>query len=197
MLRVNVGLSRKLTQDFNSTGFSVSLDGEVALSTDDPEAMLTRISELYGLAEAALQEQIERHQEGHDGHTVRVEQRQSRPDSDRRATNGTSSQTEKPAGRHRTEKLSGRTPERSRPRGGNGRQSQSRNGSGGGKPDEPATNKEVQFLLTLSRRFGMGMPQLESRVEGVIGRRCGVYDLTKREAGQILDELTAEKEQAS
>ena len=43
----------------------------------------------------------------------------------------------------------------------------------------------------------MGLPQLESRVEGVIGRRCGVYDLTKREAGQVLDELTAEKEQAS
>jgi len=29
MLRVNVGLSRKLSKDYNSTGYSVNLDGEV------------------------------------------------------------------------------------------------------------------------------------------------------------------------
>jgi len=29
MLRVNVGMSRKLSKDFNSTGFSVNLEGEV------------------------------------------------------------------------------------------------------------------------------------------------------------------------
>lgn len=31
MLRVNVGLSRKLTRDYNSTGFSINVEGEVCV----------------------------------------------------------------------------------------------------------------------------------------------------------------------
>lgn len=34
MLRVNAGISRKLTRDFQSTGFSINIEGEsVLLST--------------------------------------------------------------------------------------------------------------------------------------------------------------------
>ena len=56
--------------------------------------------------------------------------------------------------------------------------------------DEQATNKQVQFLLTMGKRFKLSTPQLESKVAEIIGRRCGVYDLTKREAGLVLDQLT-------
>ena len=31
MLRINVGLSRKLSQDYNSRGFSLNIDGEFPL----------------------------------------------------------------------------------------------------------------------------------------------------------------------
>ncbi len=36
MLRVNVGLSRKLSKDFNSNGYSVNIDGEVTATVSDP-----------------------------------------------------------------------------------------------------------------------------------------------------------------
>jgi hypothetical protein len=56
--------------------------------------------------------------------------------------------------------------------------------------DEPASNKQVQFLLTLSKRFKLSTPQLEHRINQIIGRKCSVYDLTKKEAAKILDQFT-------
>ncbi len=47
MLKANVGLSRKLSKDYNSTGFSLNLEGEVNATLDDPEAVIERIRELY------------------------------------------------------------------------------------------------------------------------------------------------------
>lgn len=52
MLKVNVGLSRKLSRDYNSTGFSLNLDGELCAGMDDllrPQARLrlwTRLDRL-------------------------------------------------------------------------------------------------------------------------------------------------------
>lgn len=60
MLRVNVGLSRKLSRDYNSTGFSINLDGELVASVSDPEALIEQVKELYDLAEEALNRQVER-----------------------------------------------------------------------------------------------------------------------------------------
>ena len=57
---------------------------------------------------------------------------------------------------------------------------------------DAATNKQVQFLLTMGKRFKLSTPQLENRVAEIIGRRCGVYDLTKKEAGLVLDHFTKE-----
>jgi hypothetical protein len=59
MLRVNVGLSRKLSKDYNSTGCSVNLDGEVTAPVSDPEALIEQVKELFDLAEEALSIQIE------------------------------------------------------------------------------------------------------------------------------------------
>lgn len=42
MLKVNVGLSRKVSRDYNSTGFSVNLEGEVCAPLDDPEMNAAR-----------------------------------------------------------------------------------------------------------------------------------------------------------
>ncbi len=60
MIRANVGLSRKLTRDFNSAGYSVNLEREVAGNLDDPQVVLDRIKDLYALAEEALLQQIDR-----------------------------------------------------------------------------------------------------------------------------------------
>ncbi len=60
MIRVNVGLSRRFTHDFNSTGYSINVEGEVADLRDDPRVILDRIRQLYDTAQNALLQQIDR-----------------------------------------------------------------------------------------------------------------------------------------
>ena len=60
MLRANVGLSRKLSKDYNSTGYSVNLDGEITAPVSDPEAVFEQVKELFDLAEEVLNQQIDR-----------------------------------------------------------------------------------------------------------------------------------------
>ena len=43
MLKANVGLSRKISENYNSTGFSLNLEGEIHATLDDPEAVIERI----------------------------------------------------------------------------------------------------------------------------------------------------------
>jgi len=166
MLRANVGLSRKFSRDYNSTGYSVNLDGEIPISVDDPQAIIEKVRELFSLAQEALAQEIDRDQ-GEDAIGRRDEER-SELKSD---TNGNS----------HADRAGNSSSPRSAPSNGNG-----------GKigQEEPATNKQVQFLLTMGKRFKLSTPQLESKVSEIIGRRCGVYDLTKKEAGLILDHFT-------
>src|SRR4051812_16014936 len=69
---------------------------------------------------------------------------------------------------------------------GNGHQ----NGKSGGS--EPASNKQVQFLQTLAKREKLYGQKLEGLIEEIAGRRCTPYDLTKAEAGRVIDHLNAD-----
>src|SRR5256885_595354 len=62
MLKANVGLSRKISRDYQSTGYTVNLDGEILFSVDDPDAVLEKIKELFNLAQEALTREIDRDQ---------------------------------------------------------------------------------------------------------------------------------------
>lgn len=163
MLKVNVGLSRKLSRDFNSTGFSLNLEGELCIGPDDPEALIEKIKEFYDLAEEALDQQIERY-EGESAIASRDEApaRQNDPGRGRATTrpNLPAEPSRQPSGNSHT---------------GNG---------------DPATNKQVQYLLNLGKRHGLTPPQLEGRIEAILGKRVGVYDLTKKEAGDVIDALS-------
>ncbi len=161
MLKVNVGLSRKVSQDYNSTGFSVNLEGEICVPLDDPQMILVRIKELYDLAEESLSQQIDRHQHASISEPV------NRP-----------------------------TQSQPTPQNGNGhapKSSETVRPSGNRVPSEfvPATNKQISFLLNLGKRQGLNKPQLESRIAGLIGRQVDVYELSKQEAGLVLDDLSA------
>lgn len=59
MLKVNVGLSRKLTQDYNSTGYSVNIEGELQAPLEQPQSILKHIQHLFKLAEDALAQKID------------------------------------------------------------------------------------------------------------------------------------------
>lgn len=166
MFKVNVGLSRKLSRDYNSTGFSLNLEGELCVGLDDPVAMIERIKEFYDLAEEALSQQIERYE----GETAIASRDAEQPTR----TNG----------QHSTSPPANRSDASSRPN-----EQAQQNGNSQAPNEEAATNKQVQYLLNLGKRQGLTQQQLEGRIEGTLGRRVGVYDLTKREAGGVIDAM--------
>jgi hypothetical protein len=170
MLRANVGLSRKVSRDYQSTGYSVNLDGEIPFTPDDPEAVLEKVRELFDLAQEALNREIDRDQsEAAIGR--RDEETPATPDNDQ----GSNASNQSPPS---TVYQSNRQTQQMQHGG-------QRTGNG-----DPATNKQVQFILTMGKRFKLSTPQLEARISQIVGHKCGVYDLTKKEAGLVLDQFT-------
>jgi hypothetical protein len=165
MLKANVGLSRKLSKDFNSTGFTINLEGEINATLDDPESVIERIRELYDLADEALGRQIE----AHEGDSAIA----SRDADPRPSGNGHSNGRPAPEA--------------------NGHPA--RNGQRDEKPQngEPASNKQLAFLQNLAKRQKLFGARLEGFIEEAIGRRCTPYDLTKKEAGSVIDALNPEE----
>ena len=173
MLKANVGLSRKVSRDYQSSGYTVNIDGEIPFTPDDAEGVLEKVRELFDLAQEALNREVDRDQgENAQG---RHEEEIAKP-----VVNGkplsSNDQNQAPKFLQASKIDHGANPpETVGNRGGN---------------DEVATNKQVQFILTMGKRSKLSVPQLENRIHQILGRACGVYDLTKKEAGRVLDQLT-------
>ncbi len=172
MLRVNVGLSRKLSKDYNSNGFSINLDGEVTAATGDVEAVMEQVKELFDLAEEALDLQVERSQseEAIASRDTPPAPRQAEPPVRQPTGNGNGSHARTspasfPAGRRTS------TPPRNEP--------------------EPATNKQINYLLNIGKRQRLSTTQLEKRLGEMLGRQVGLYDLTKQDAAFAIEQLTS------
>lgn len=161
MLKVTVGLNRKLTRDYNSTGFSVNLEGELSVGLDDPEHLIEKIHEYFDLAEETLNQQIERYESV--------------------SSIGSRDETTPPAV----------TPPPSSPRSNQRTATSSATEAGGSTsvPTDVATNKQIQYLLNLGKRSGWNTQQVESHIEQVYGRRIGVYQLSKKQAGEMIERL--------
>ena len=170
MLRANVGLSRKVSKDYNSTGYSVNLDGEITAPVSDPEAVCEQVKELFDLAEEVLNQQIDRSQSevalaNHD-EEPRPRVPANRNGNGTAGTNGSNGSSET--------KESTKTPP---PQNGNGQETQ------------PATNKQIQYLLSIGKRQKLTTVQLEKKIAEIIGRPVGVYDLSKMAAGIVIEAL--------
>ncbi|HWL08250.1 MAG TPA: hypothetical protein VNQ76_07595 [Planctomicrobium sp.] len=178
MLKVNVGMSRKVSRDYNSTGFSVNLEGKICASLNDPESVIERIKEFYDLAEESLAQQIERY-EG-DSAIASREEPLSRPVPSPDTVvshghqNGNGRAPSSEGNRIRNVPATQPTP----------------SANGTDHTFVPATNKQIQFLLNIGKREGMTKPQLENRIAGIIGRSSDLYELSKQEAGTVLDSFT-------
>jgi len=166
VLRANVSLSKKLSKDDNSTGFSVTLEGEIAASVSDAESVVEQVKELFDLAEEALDQQIERSQS-----TSAIASHDAEANLPAR-TNGN--------GYHAT-------PE-------NGRGHQSAGDNGNGRKSEPATNKQVQYLLSIGRRMKLSTMELEREIEQALGQPVGLYDLTKQQAAVVIDQMAGSRQ---
>lgn len=165
MLRVNVGLSRKLSKDYNSTGYSVNVDGEVTAAVSDPEAVIEQVKELFDLAEEALNQQIER-ANGEAAIASRDQQEAPTPSANTNGRNGSTNGQERRA-----------TP--------------ATNGNGHAE-EQPATEKQINYLLTIGKRQRLSTAKLEARVAEILGRQVGIYDLTKQAAAVVIDALTSQ-----
>ena len=155
MLKANVGLSRKLSKDYQSTGFSLNIEGELTASPTDYDVLVQQIGELYDLAQEALDQQIERSSS-----------------VDAIASRDADTQAAEPATNGRTQ-----SPQRT-----------ATNGHSGN--DAPATDKQIKFLLSIGKRQRLSTSELEAKIADVLGYSVGVYDLTKPQAGVVLDALT-------
>ena len=188
MLRVNVGLSRKLSKDYNSTGYSVNLDGEVTAAVSDPEGVIEQVKELFDLAEEALSVQVERSQSVD---AIASHDKESQP----QAHNGRNGNSAKGSNGANETNSSNGTNGSNLPKAGQRRsQGQAANGNGrngNGHEPQPATNKQIKFLLDLGKQQRMSKRQLEGKVAEVLGCECGIYDLSKQDACAVLDALTA------
>lgn len=177
MLRANVGLSRKLSRDYQSTGYTINIDGEIPFTPDDAEGVLEKVRELFDLAQEALNQEIDRDQ-GEMAIGRRDEEPTSLPVIKKGITSNIHARAFSPI------------PTDSKFSNENGSETNGAHDAKSLGKDEAATNKQVQFILTVGRRFKLSSQQLESRILEVVGRKCGVYDLTKKEAGKVLDQLT-------
>ena len=163
MLKVNVGLSRKLSRDYNSTGFSVNLEGEITAPVNDSDAIMEQVKELFDLVEESLDQQIER--------TRSIDAQANQDAEPERSTNNGPARNGYGANGHSA------NGQRSRP-------------SHDDRPAEPATNKQLQYLLSIGKRQRLSTNQLEQQVQEILRREVGLYDLSKREAAQAIDALT-------
>ena len=169
MLRVTVGLSRKLSHDFNSAGVSVSLEGELSSPLHDPDALLEEVRVLHDLAEEAVADRLTAM--GYDPESGGVGPGDSPPDGPAPPPAGPATRR----GRERAPRVGGRDAVSRNGRGeappanghssnghaGNGRSNGRGNngyaGNGraaaksapqnsGGRGDDAATDKQVKFL---------------------------------------------------
>lgn len=170
MLKVNVGLSRKLSRDYNSTGFSVNFEGEITAPINDNEAVIEQVKEIFDLAEEALDQQVQRatsidaqatRDEGHRPTRPAIEQRyrQNGQDYNGHGNNG------------------------------NGARSQNHS-SHDDSQGESATNKQLQYLQSLGKRNRLSTAQLEEQIQEILHRQVGLYDLSKQQAAKVIDALT-------
>lgn len=156
MLKVNCGLSRKLSKDYQSTGYSVNIEGEITAPISDPHAVVEQVQEVFDLTQAALDAQIERSQ----------------------SDSAIAAHDEQPWQE------------------GNGRQPSAENGrripasNGNGHQDDAATEKQLQYLLSLGKRLKLSTAALETAFAQILGEQVGLHDLTKRQAGTVIDALT-------
>jgi hypothetical protein len=179
VLRANVSLSRKISRDYNSTGYSIAIDGEVPFSTDDAEGVLEKVGELFNLAQEALDREIGRDQSEDAIGRRDAEPRQPTqpPPSPPPPTPQNNGHTN---GLYRGNARATAPLPMNRPAAHNGN----------GHPDA-ATPKQLEFVKTMARRFRLNDNQLEHRITEILGRPCHLQQLTKNEAGLVLDNLTS------
>jgi hypothetical protein len=167
-LTINVGLSRKSSENYQSRGVSINVSAELDQSLlADPQRLQREIAGLYVQAEEALEEQCGESNGRSNGH--------ANGRSEPRGRNGRD-------GRH-DDRANGNRHSRSSRSTGNG----SGDGNGGGN-HRPATNSQIRALRAIADRLNI---DLGDEVEDQFN--CRLDELDVRQASQLIDLLKAQQ----
>ena len=169
-LKINVGVSRKVSQDYQSTGFSLNIDAELPANLiDNPDAMAEQSSHLFQLANDLLDEQVR--QAGGKAPVSSNPPRRPAPSS----TNGTNGNGHKP---YRNGNTSPKT-------NGNGHT----NHHGNGRGDRGITDAQVRAVGNMAKRLGT-----DGETYAIDNTGNTLSELSVKEASQLIDQLKGELE---
>ncbi len=152
-------------------GYSITLEGDITVPPTAP-----KVSNSPGVvrpAEEALNQQIDRSES--DSAIAAHDEEPRPPVQVNRNGNG-------PNGTNGHQVAASRRPKP--PESGNGHQDN-------GQEEQPATNRQVQYLLSIGKRLRMTTVQLEKKIAEIIGRPIGIYDLSKTAAGSVIEALSS------
>jgi hypothetical protein len=170
-----VSLNRTVSRGPHPVGYGITLDGEILHPTEDVDAVLERVGELFHLADEALAVEIERDRIGNS--SCRGDEQRSLASTTATPTNVT---------RANPPSVSPSLPDHDR-----------RASAGHPAPPEPATPKQVRYLQTLGKRRGLSGTGLDAVISRVVGSPKTTSDLTKREAGTVINHLAQTQPEAS
>jgi len=165
MLKVNVGLSRKVTEDYNSQGFSLNIEGELPSDVlNDSDALAESTNRIFDLANALLDEQVRK-------------ATNPEPDirSERNGGNGNGHSTNGNG--------NGRT--YSRPSNGNGNGGNGHNGNGHNGGERLLTQAQFRAITNMARKVNVDA-DLWARDEFGVSK---VGELTVKQASEAIDLL--------
>lgn len=164
MLKINIGLSRKVSADYNSRGFSVNIEGELPSELlHDEEGLRSTCDRLYDLANSVLEEQVQKSTEPSARQPART--------------------TERFEGRS-----NGRSHERTNGNGNGrsyGRDAQERSSRNPDRNERLLTQAQGRAIQNMARKVGAD-PHQWARDEFGVNQ---VEDLTLKQASEAIDSL--------
>jgi hypothetical protein len=170
-LKTNVGVSRKVADNYGSRGASVNLEVELdSTLINDPERFHNRIRQVFRLAQQAIDDELTR-------------QQQAVATPSRAPSNAASTQTAEPAHTGGN----GATGNQ-----GNGN-SASGNGHRNGNSGHGASEKQLSFARQLSKGIqGLGVRRLETLAQKMFGKPLTA--LSTMDASGLIDTLKSIKD---
>ena len=178
-LIVKVSVSRKLTQDFNSHGFSLDIQSELdARTLDNTDQLADSTNYLFQLANDLLDQQVQQASEGN---------QQNGNGQRKPAYSGSNGQNPNGSGNHGGNHRLPNNVTNSRSTNGNGESHGQRNGGtpkGNGRTERGITQAQSQAIEKMAKKFDTYGDAI-----ALEDFNCKLSELTIRQASQLIDRL--------
>jgi hypothetical protein len=171
-LVIKVSVSRKLSQDYNSRGWTLDIQSEFDPRTfDDTDALANSTNHLFALANDLLDQQVQQASEGNQT-SGNGQHKSPYNGSNGNGQNG-----------HRNNRLSNNSAY-SRPANGNGHRSSGSPKCSNGRAERPITQAQINAIQKMAQRY-------DTHGDAIAGEdfNCKLSELTIRQASELIDRL--------